>query len=88
MKNETIKTPETTERVVKNVISNRLMKYATDNLCSLIDARERLSLHCGVGKNQITIWINNTAQPSLEMALLIAEFFQLPTEQIFTINDK
>ena len=88
MTNETINKPETVERVVKNVISNRLMKYGTDNNCSLIDARERLANHCSVGKNQVTIWYNNTAQPSLEMALLIAEFFKLPIEQIFTITKK
>ena len=88
MENEVIKTPETAERVVKNVISNRLMKYGSDKACSLIDAKDRLASHCGVGKNQVTIWVNNRAQPSLEMALIIAEFFNLPIEQIFTITKK
>ncbi|BAQ25019.1 Cro/CI family transcriptional regulator [Streptococcus troglodytae] len=51
-------------------------------------SQQELAQLVGVRRETIVHLENNRYNPSLEMALKIAEIFQLPVEDIFQLNKK
>ncbi|WP_303983002.1 helix-turn-helix transcriptional regulator [Niallia circulans] len=51
------------------------------------DVEELIASHCGAAPNTIAKIKRHVVQPSLPMALKIADYFKLPLEDIFQLKD-
>lgn len=78
---------EQSAHILSNIVRNRLLKYSEDKKISIMEAKEVLAKHMDCEVKLVTRWMNNSAQPTLLQAILIAKFLSLPVESVFTIHN-
>jgi DNA-binding XRE family transcriptional regulator len=75
------------KNIVRNIIRNRLTQVSRERKCSIEDVRKELLAFLGVTSHQYKRWENNTTQPDLAYAILVADFFQENVNAIFFMKN-
>ncbi|MFH7816873.1 helix-turn-helix transcriptional regulator [Bacillus subtilis] len=78
-----------TENKLKHFISIRKAEKAleTGRQVKIADVENELAEYCEVSLDTIRLIKRNVNQPSLEVAMKIAEYLNLPVEEIFELKD-